>query len=117
MTFSVVAEWLIAAAPIYMPILIAVVAALYKQWVSRLPANQRPVVQAIVHTGVSNAEQVASAELNGPGKKELAIEIIEQELAHWNLSVPSSVISAMIEETVSELPKTAPATILPTHVE
>ena len=117
MTFSGVAMWLIAAAPIYMPILIAVVSALYKLWVSKLPANQRPIVQAIVHTGVTTAAQVASDELNGTGKKELATQTIEQELAHWNIKVPESVISAMIEETVAELPKTAPATILPTHIQ
>lgn len=110
--FSTVAGWLIAAAPVYMPILIFLLTTLYQQWLSKLPANQRPVVQGAVSTAVAAVEQTASDVLNGPGKKQLAIEAVQSELAHWNIKVPQTVISAMIEEAVAAMnavPAPAPA--------
>ena len=101
--FSTVAGWLIAAAPVYMPILIALLTTLYKSWVSKLPENQRPVVQGVVSTAVSAVEQTTSDVLNGPGKKQAAIEAVQAELAHWNIKVPQPVLSAMIEEAVAAM--------------
>lgn len=102
---------LIAVIPPVMSILIAALAVLVKAAFERMPTNAQPVLKAMATTAVSATEQLASAELNGPGKKEMAIEFMEKQLAHFHMDVPTPVISAVIEEAVREMNLTDSAPI------
>lgn len=106
-------QLLIALAPYVVPVLVALLTPIVTYAVntilSKLPINQRAIVSAAVHTGVTAAEQMADATLNGPGKKQMALELIEKQLATWHIAVPSSVVNAMVEEAVY--------TLKPTHVD
>lgn len=95
---------LLAAAPYAITVLIAILTPIVTYAVNRilanLPTNERAMVTAAVRTGVSAAEQMASDNLNGPGKKQIALEMIEKQLTTWHINVPSSVINALVEEAV-----------------
>lgn len=105
----VLTQILIALAPYLVPLLVFLLGKAYQGFMAQLPANQRPVVQEIVKTAVVAAEKLSSDALNGPGKKQVAIDFIEQELDSWGIKVPSSVISSMIEQAVAALPQLMPA--------
>lgn len=108
----VITQILIALAPYLVPLLIFLLGKAYQGFMASLPANQRPVVQEIVRTGVAATEKLANDTLNGPGKKLLAVDFIEKELTAWGISVPSGVISSMIEQAVAALPQLEPATAM-----
>lgn len=104
-------EILVAVIPPLMSILGAVLVILVKAAFERMPSNVQPLLKEVAKTAVSSTEQVASAELNGPGKKEKAIEFFQEQLAHYHLDVPLPVISAVIEEAVREMNLTTAAPI------
>lgn len=97
-------QLLLVAAPIVLPGFFAFLVVLVRKSFAKLPENARPVVSAIASTAVANVEQIAAGMLNGPGKKEQAMEAASRELAHWGINVPPAVVSALIEEAVAALP-------------
>lgn len=104
-----VSQLLLALAPYLVPVLASVLVFLVKSAIEKLPVNQRFFVQSIVDTAVRATEQTASSVLTGSGKKQVAVEMVEAELAHWHINIPSSVVSALIEEAVSALPHSSQA--------
>lgn len=104
MTSAQVVSLLLALAPYLVPVLVSVLTVVVKAALDRLPASKRAFVKGIVHTAVVAVEQLADATLNGAGKKQMAAEFVQRELAHYHISVPASVISALIEEAVAALP-------------
>jgi LL-H family phage holin len=90
-------------APYIVPLLVAILTYVVKVWISKLPANQRPLVEAVVRSSVSAAEQLASSQLNGPGKKQLAIELIEKQLSFMHIKVAPAVVESLIEDAVLAL--------------
>jgi hypothetical protein len=94
---------LLALAPYVVPPLVALLVYLVKKAIDRLPANQRVVVSGIVRTSVAAADQLASDQLNGPGKRQVALEMIEAQLKHMHIDVPAPVVNALIEEAVLAL--------------
>lgn len=97
---------ILVAIPILLPPLVGAVIFFVNAQLSKLPANQRVFVQQIVGSSVAAVEQSASGQLNDVGKKQLAIQFVEAELKHWNINIPESIVSSLIEEAVAFLPKT-----------
>jgi len=103
-SFSEIALQLaLAAAPYIVPLIIAGLTMLVKSGLEKLPSNQRALAEQVVRSAVAAVEQVASGELNSSGKKALAGRFVEDELAHFGISIPSSIISTLIESVVFEL--------------
>ena len=100
MTFT---DVLLALAPYLVPPIVAILGYLIMNALAKLPAGQRTFIQGIVTTAVSAVEQEAGGNLNSAGKKQLAVEFVEKELALWHINIPASVVSTMIEEAVLEL--------------
>lgn len=94
---------LIAVIPTLLSLLIAVLTILVKAAFERMPSNLQPFLKQLAATAVASTEQVAAVELNGPGKKEKAGEFMIGQLAHYHITVPPAVISAVIEEAVREM--------------
>lgn len=101
-----VVSLLLALAPYLVPPLVAVLSVLVKNAFSKLPANQRDLIKQVAQTAVVATEQTASQALNGPGKKQLAVDFVETELSHWGIKAPSGLVSTLIEEAVAALPHT-----------
>jgi hypothetical protein len=92
-----------ALAPYIVPVLIAVLSVVVKAAFDQLPANLHGQVLRVAHTAVQAVEQVASETLSGPGKKQLAIEMVMRQLAAMHINVPEPVISDVIESAVYAL--------------
>jgi hypothetical protein len=103
---------LLALAPYIVPPLVGVIVYLVKLGFDHLPANVHAMVVQAVQAGVKASEQMASPQLNGPAKKQLATEMIEKILATWHINVPASVISTMIESAVADLNASQPAPVV-----
>lgn len=103
MNMQTIVQILLALAPYVGPPLAALEIYLVKKAIDSLPANKRNLILPVVRTAVTAASQMASDNLNGPGKRQIALELIEKELAHYNISIPSSVLNGMIEEAVKAL--------------
>lgn len=91
---------ILSLSPILLPPLIAYLVVFVKARIAKLPADQRALISGIVSTHVAEVEQAASNALNGPGKKQMALEAIQAELSHWNIKVPDVVVNGLLEETV-----------------
>jgi Bacteriophage holin of superfamily 6 (Holin_LLH) len=100
-----------ALAPYIVPVILAVLGVLVKNAIDHAPTNVRPVVIDAVHSAVAAVEQVASQQLSGPGKKQLAIEYVQKQLDAMHINVPEPVISALIESAVYELNLLKPAPV------
>jgi hypothetical protein len=109
---SPLSAFIIAAVPYFVPVLLAGLVYITKRFIDKLPIQARPVVAAVVSTNVAAVEKLASNTLAGPGKKDMAIDMINAELAHLGLKVPPAVISSLIEEAVLLLPKPAPVQVM-----
>ena len=94
------ADVLLALAPYVAPVIAAGLVMLVRSMIEKLPAQQRAFVSGIVQTSVAAIEQTASADLNGPAKKQLALELIEKQLASFHVSVAPAVIDSLLEEAV-----------------
>ena len=103
MNIELLSQILLALAPYITPVLVALLTYVVKSAIDRLPANQRSFVSGIVRTAVVAASQMASDTLNGPGKRQIALELIEKELDHFGIKIPSSIINGLIEEAVKGL--------------
>jgi hypothetical protein len=102
---SPLSAFIIAAVPYFVPVLLAGLVYITKKFLDRIPTSARPLVAAVVSTNVAAVEKLASTQLAGPGKKSMAIDMINAELGHLKLKVPPAIISALIEEAVLLLPK------------
>jgi hypothetical protein len=90
-----------ALMPILLPIVAGLVATQYKKAVSTLPENQRAILDQVVRTVVPAVEQLSSAQLSGPGKKQMALEEAAKILQHIGVkSVNPAVLSSFIESAV-----------------
>lgn len=117
---------LLALAPYLVPVLIAILTPIVtyavNRLLSRLPVTQRTIVTSIVRSGVAATEQMADSSLNGPGKKQFALELIEKQLAAHHIQVSASELNSLIEETVFALNSAKQATTvasvpLPMHTD
>lgn len=90
MSTNDIVSLLLAVAPYVVPEIVAFLVYSVKKAMGQLPASSQPLVQAAVKSGVAAAEQTASGYLNAPGKKQLAVELIEKQLAALHIRVPSS---------------------------
>lgn len=91
---------LLALAPYLAPPIIAALVVAVNSAISKLPANKRDFAAGVVNTVVAAVDQMASDQLNGPGKKQMALELIEKELKAFGMQVPESTVNALIEEAV-----------------
>lgn len=108
--------FLLSLAPYLAPPLIAFLTLLVTQAMAKLPANERDMVAQVVQTSVHATEQFASDQMNSVGKKQMATDFVEKELAYYKINVPDAMVSAMIEEWVSRLNMAAdakPTIVLP----
>lgn len=90
-------------APYIVPFILAGLWFLIRRALDLIPTNVRPLLASIVTDAVRAVEQLAATELNDAGKKALAIKFVEEELAHFHIDIPTSIISTMIESAVHEL--------------
>ncbi len=97
---SQILAFLLALAPYLAPPIIAALVVLVKSAIDKLPANKRPFVANVVKTTVAAVEKMAADQLNGPGKKQMAVEMIDAQLKHFGMEVPLPVTNALIEEAV-----------------
>lgn len=86
------------------PLLAAILAwltVLVKKAFEKMPSAQRALLSSIVQTGVAAAEQTGNWEgLTSAEKLSYAQRAIAAQLAHFGMSVPSSVIDPLIQEAV-----------------
>lgn len=94
------AEVLLALAPYLVPLIVSVLVMVVRSMIEKLPAQQRAFVAGIVQSSVAAIEQTSTMDLNGPAKKQMALELIEKQLSHFHVSVSSAVIEALLEEAV-----------------
>ena len=114
MSFATIEPFLIVLIPIILPPLIALCGAWYQSLVQKLPLATRDQLQNVARTVVPAVEQIASAQLNGPGKKQLALQQAAQILAHLGIkNVNPDVLSSFIEEAVYAIntAKSAPTVV------
>lgn len=67
----------------------------------RLNYEQLQIVQMVVQQVVLSIE--GSIQLNGPGKKAMALQILGQILTEMRISAPDSLVDALIESSVQVL--------------
>jgi hypothetical protein len=96
---------LLTLAPYLVPPLIALLALMVTRLTAKLPVTTRPLVEAAVSSAVQATEQVASDALNSAGKKQMAVEMVQTQLDHYGIKVPSSVVSTLIEAAVNGINK------------
>jgi hypothetical protein len=94
---------LLTLAPYLVPPLIALLALLVSRATANLPTTTRPLVVAAVADAVHATEQVASDALNSAGKKQTAVDMVEAQLDHLGIKVPSGVVSTLIESAVNQM--------------
>lgn len=97
---STLLQFLLALAPYLAPPIIAALVVLVQSAIAKLPANKRDFAANVVNTVVAAVDQMASDQLNGPGKKQMALELVEKELKAFGMQVPESTVNALIEEAV-----------------
>lgn len=102
MTFwQQVEPFLIALAPIVLPILFSYLTIFVKSQFEKMPTAQRQTLFDIVTTAVRAVEQTEGMSgLSDAQKKTLAMQKVHDALTHYGLTVPDSVIDPMIEEAV-----------------
>lgn len=97
-------ETLTQLQPLLTPLLVAILTPLVTYFVTHvianMPANKRAMIEKVAQTGVAATEQTAGMLLNGPGKKQAAIEYVQKELGALHVSATPEQISALIEQTV-----------------
>jgi hypothetical protein len=99
MTLSQITSLVLSLAPYLVPVLAAwLTLAVRAGWV-KTPANVRAFIQEVVSTAVTAVEQVSPGQ-SGAVKKAQAIAFVQDQLSHFGLNVPVSVIDPMIEEAV-----------------
>lgn len=104
MNWSFVLSVLNSLAPYAAPALASLFGAMLIKLYSKLPAKQRTILANLVGTAVAAVEQKSpAAGLSPEEKKAMALSFIHAQLAHFNLSVPDSVIEPMLEESVLAL--------------
>jgi hypothetical protein len=92
--------------PFVLPLLISLSAVLYQHLLQRLPQKQRAEIDQVVHVVVAAVEQASDA-LEGPVKKQAAMEMAGTLLAYLHISVPREILSCLIEAAVYSLHQTA----------
>jgi Bacteriophage holin of superfamily 6 (Holin_LLH) len=88
--------------PIVLPLLISLSAVLYQHLLQSLPEKRRVEIDQVVHKVVLAVEQASTA-LEGPAKKEAAMEMATSILAYLHISVPQEILSCLIEAAVYSL--------------
>ena len=89
------------------PVLIAVLTPLVtfytKALLAKLPSNQRALLTSVVQSAVAAAEQIAGPGASGEAKKQAALQLVDAEVKHLGINVPSSTINALLEASVLAL--------------
>jgi hypothetical protein len=106
MSLSPAVQVALVLLPIVLPLLISLSAVLYQHLLQRLPQKQRAEIDQVVHVVVAAIEQ-ASGALEGPAKKEAAMEMAGALLAYLRISVPREILSCLIEAAVYSLHQAA----------
>ena len=101
MTFT--EQLILLIVPILLPAIISLSAVLYQRLVQGLPAKQQALVQQVVNTVVRAVEQEARNTLDGPGKKQAAMQMATNMLKSLHLNISQDVISSVIEAAVYAL--------------
>ena len=102
MSLSPPAQVALLLLPIVLPLLISLSAVLYQRLLQRLPQKQRAEIDQVIHIVVCSIEQASSA-LEGPAKKQAAMEMAGTMLAYLHISVPQEILSCLIEAAVYSL--------------
>lgn len=86
--------------PLVFPPLVALSALLYQHLLQTVPAKQREIVEKVINTVVAAIEQTAPATVRNQEKKQAAMNMASEMLAHLNIKASPATLSAMIEAAV-----------------
>ena len=98
--FQQIEPVLLTLAPVVVPILVAYLTVLVRGAFDKMPSKARATLASIVQTGVSAAEQTSYGKLTGDQKHALALQFVHDQLDHFGLKVPDSVIEPLLQEAV-----------------
>lgn len=99
-TFSTIVIFLI---PVLFPFALAIAAALYMNFLQRLPMQQRLIVSSMAHTIVRAVEQMLPGDAPGAQKKDQALSTLTEVVGGIGLKVPAPLLEVAIEAAVFEL--------------
>ncbi len=109
MTETQVITIITALTPLY-PFLIALAAALFQGLITLLPKDRQKEVYQVIQTVVQGVEQ-SSAGKSGPEKKQMALGMVNTILSSLHITLPPTLIDALIEASVYALNQSHPLTI------
>lgn len=101
MTFT--DQLILLLVPILLPPIISLSMVLYQHLIQGLPQRKQALVQQIVNAVVPAVEQGTAKALDGPGKKQAAMQMATVMLKSLHINVPQDMISCMIEAAVYTL--------------
>lgn len=83
------------------PFLVSLAVYLYNLLISKLPANQRPIITEVAQMAVNAAEQLGNG-ASGTSKKVFATGFLESSLKAHGIIINDEYISALIESAVHQ---------------
>lgn len=92
----------ISLVAIVFPLVVSLATAAYQRMLESLPSNKRALVKDVVDTAVHAVEQMYN-NMDGVSpadKKAKAVEFVEAALKNMHISIPGSLVDALIEESV-----------------
>jgi Bacteriophage holin of superfamily 6 (Holin_LLH) len=101
MTFT--EQLIILIIPLVLPPLVALSAVLYQHLLQRVPEKKRELIEKVIGTVVTAIEQTAPAIVGNQEKKQAAMNMASEMLAHLNIKASPATLSAMIESSVYAL--------------
>jgi hypothetical protein len=101
MTFT--EQLIILIIPFVLPPLVALSAVLYQHLLQRVPEKKRELIEKVIGTVVTAIEQTAPAVVGNQQKKQAAMNMASEMLAHLNIKASPATLSAMIEAAVYAL--------------
>jgi LL-H family phage holin len=87
-----------ALTPLY-PFLFALAALLFQRLAAKLPHNQQAMLKQIAQLVVSAVEQMGAGK-TGQEKKQMAVDMIENILQSFHITISSVLIDALVESAV-----------------
>jgi hypothetical protein len=96
-------QLIILMIPIILPPLVALSAVLYQHLLQKVPEKKRELIEKVIGTVVTAIEQTAPAMVGNQEKKQAAMNMASEMLAHLNIKASPATLSTMIEAAVYTL--------------
>ena len=96
-------QLIILVIPMVLPPLVALSAVLYQHLLQTVPEKKREMIEKVIGTVVTAIEQSAPAMVQNQEKKQAAMNMASEMLAHLHVNASPATLSAMIEAAVYAL--------------